>query len=312
MFKKLRTKFHTIIDNKINQNVYRRLDKIEKEIFEISPEILKVNQETISHIEEFKKEYSVTDDLNINISKYDIMFKFNKRNSTNNSTAFKTYLLNGYHVCNKINNVINHFYGEYENINSYLDFASVYGNLTRFLVHKIGNHKIWVSDIKKGAVDFQKDQFCVNAFYSCEYPTNLNIVEKFDFISVNSLFSHLPLSTFYLWFDKLYSMLSNNGTLMLSVHDSELTKDSKGKDFFYIKGNEDVAFKAADNILKNTDNYGGTFVSEKFMNDMFAKFNLRKNSIKRFRRALWAYQDVYIITKINKEMPENLIDQTYP
>ena len=52
----------------------------------------------------------------------------------------------------------------FQSINSFLDFGCGYGRVTRFLIQEMDASKIWVGDIYKEAVDFQRKYFTVGMF----------------------------------------------------------------------------------------------------------------------------------------------------
>lgn len=97
-----------------------------------------------------------------------------------------------------------------------LEFASGYGRITRHLKNDLEN--LTVCDIHPEAVKFTSERLGVRSILSSAIPAELKTNEKFDFIFVVSLFSHLPEHTFGAWLSKLYSMLAPGGVLNFSTH----------------------------------------------------------------------------------------------
>ena len=95
--------------------------------------------------------------------------------------------------------IANHKFGGVSNIGKFLDFASGHGRLTRFVVQVLDANRVWISDIKPGAVDYQKTQFGVHGFVSTSLPEDILVDQAFDCIFVGSLFSHLTNETFARW-----------------------------------------------------------------------------------------------------------------
>lgn len=60
--------------------------------------------------------------------------------------------------------------------------------------------------------------FGVSGFYLAGAPKDLDVAERFNVICVASLFSHLPLTLWEDWLEKLHSMLAAGGLLIFSTH----------------------------------------------------------------------------------------------
>jgi hypothetical protein len=192
-----------------------------------------------------------------------------------------------------------HFHG-FQNISTFLDFASGYGRLTRFLVQELPPNKIWIADIYTDAVKFQKEQFGVNCITSVNSPTEFNIDIKYDCIFVASLFSHLPKETFLGWLNKLYDLLSPNGILIFSVHDTAILPDhlklgSEG--FLFVPESESASLE------KNE--YGTMYVNECFVAETIKSVTGNLNFFRK-PRGLWGFQDIYIVGKHNSNQFETL------
>ena len=197
-----------------------------------------------------------------------------------------------YHLT--IENIVNRCGKSFDKINSFLDFASGYGRATRFLLQEMDAKKIWVSDIYKDAVDFQRDYFGVNAFYSFAEPSDVDFPRKFEVIFAGSLFSHLPEDRFEQWLGTLYALLEDNGILIFSTHGESLLPSSaekQGKGFTYLRQSESASLPV--------DEYGSSFVSRKWVENIAAKVKI--NHVVFMESELCRHQDVYVVSR--KSLP---------
>jgi SAM-dependent methyltransferase len=193
--------------------------------------------------------------------------------------------------------IVGHRFGGLSKVGSFLDFAGGYGRMTRFLAAKVDPARIWTSDIKARAVEFQRRQFGVNGFVSTAEPEALKIAERFDIIFVASLFSHLPESTFARWLRKLCELCRPDGLVIFSVHDVSLLSPVQrpAADFIYSAVNEETPLHVGDRPL-DTSQYGLTYVSEHYLRKVIGELPLRSRRYIRWDRALLNHQDIYILS----------------
>jgi len=172
-----------------------------------------------------------------------------------------------------------------------LDFASGYGRTTRFLVAQVPPDRIWVSDIQADGVAFQQRQFGVHALASSTDPGALVVGERFDLVFVLSLFSHLPDSSFTAWLKKLYSLLSDRGCLVFStLGDPSLPPDKQlPPDGFLFSTQSESA------VLPG-EWYGTLWASESYVGARIAAA-CDGARWRRFPRALWHLQDLYVVAR---------------
>jgi hypothetical protein len=181
-----------------------------------------------------------------------------------------------------------------------LDFASGWGRVTRFLKPLLPGAAIWVSDISRGGVAFQRQVLGVEGFVSASRPEDLEVPGTFDVILVSSLFTHLPRGTFGRWLARLWSLLADGGRLVVSTHDlsampAEETADEDG--FFFLERSE------IDTLAKSE--YGETWVSEGFMGAAFGGLDPVPASWVRLPKGLWHFHDLYVAGK-GEHLPEPL------
>jgi SAM-dependent methyltransferase len=181
----------------------------------------------------------------------------------------------------------------FDRVERYLDFASGHGRFTRMLTQVLGKRRIWVSDIVPEALDFQREQFGVHGIASCADPENFACDERFDFISVVSLFSHLPDHLFRAWLGRLYRLLSPTGLLIFSVLSDELLKGKvsvPASGFRYVRRSESRRL--------DPEIYGGAWVSEDYVRGAILQATGGRSGYLRFRRAVSGHQDLYVLAGV--------------
>jgi SAM-dependent methyltransferase len=182
-------------------------------------------------------------------------------------------------------------FGDVSNVGPILDFASGFGRMIRMLVVSVPPSNIWVSDIQSDAVAFQQEQFGVHGIVSTTNPEEFEPGHTFNFISVASLFSHLPGETFNRWLVKLYSLLNPGGLLCFSVHDEVLMGPERAlpeSGIHYDPGSE------IDTL--DTSAYGTAHVSEACVQRSIQQAS-GSSAFIRIKRALAYQQDMYIVQK---------------
>lgn len=172
-----------------------------------------------------------------------------------------------------------------------LDFACGYGRLLRFMTLAFPTDPIYASELQHEALDFVVKAFGVHAIVSCTDPAWFAPDERFDFIWVASLFSHLPEPLFTSWLEKLYSLLSPTGVLCFSTRDASLlapprTMPSSG--FMFDLESEDVNL--------NIDIYGTTYVTPEYVREAARHAAGDDVALFRLPRCLANEQDLYVIS----------------
>lgn len=265
-------------------------------------------ERTISH---FKKEFSVPDKLDTRIAKNDLMFLYSLLHIGHYDKAYHSYLSAGLNAYRLIDKLVARRKGGWDEVHSFLDFASGYGRLTRFIVLKLQPEQVWVSDIKDQAVEWQKKHFGVNGFPSSFIPEDIQPGQLFDLIYVGSLFSHLPEDLFHRWLKKLWELLSEKGMLIFSLHDMSLWKGEVPPPFIFHAESEDTRFRSIDDHIEDGGAYGVSYASQAFVAESIQKLE-GSPAYHRYPKALGQLQDVYVITR-NNMLPEIKLDFTgYP
>lgn len=252
-----------------------RLDIMEKQVRWHSNLLHEVAIESVhsSRILESLHEFLVKNNLptkiDPSISPDDRMFQYLLYVMSSYKDAIAEYFASGAQVFGVIEALSEARFGSLSNVGSFLDFAAGHGRLERYIVRRMDKSKVWVADIKPGAVEFQARQFGVNGLISTAQPENFQTDERFDIIFVASLFSHLPSEAFHGWLRKLWSLLSERGILAFSVHDAYVYPDGRVEEHKFSTVNEElfldrvVNISSSDGVL-DTNQYGMTWVTEKY------------------------------------------------
>jgi hypothetical protein len=151
--------------------------------------------------------------------------------------------------------------------------------------------KIWVSDIYANAVKFQTEYLGVNGIVSTGKPENYLIERKFDCILANSFFSHMPERTFTNWLQNLYDLLTPNGILMFSVHDECLLEPH-----IEMPANGILFSPQSESQSLDKEEYGTTYVTEKFVRELVEKVSGGKAFVHRIKKGICKFQDLYVVT----------------
>jgi SAM-dependent methyltransferase len=237
--------------------------------------------------------------LNLAISPNDMMYRNRRHFSTTAHIAHLVYMEYALEIVMVLEAIVLRKFGSWEGAGTVLDFASGYGRMTRFLVHSVAPERLWVSDIKSRAVEFQQEQFGVQGFVSTPEPEDLHVTQRFDCVFVVSLFSHLPQALFARWLQHLCDLLNENGIIIFSVHDATLLEghhiEPQGE-FTYLPTSEETAFRTQDERLDDS-RYGSTFVTEAFVRRVIEGLDFPNAHYTRFTHALPGKQDVYVLSR---------------
>lgn len=213
--------------------------------------------------------------------------------------AYMAYLQSGKRMLDVIQQIARHGFGDLKNVRSFLEFACGYGRFTRHLVSHIPGNQVVVSDIYREAVDWQRQRHGVIGVYSTPSPRDFALSASFDIIFVGSLFSHLPKDLFESWLSRLYSMLSDVGIIVFSVHDIHLLQGNTAE------GDVFVYNRASESDSLSHDIYGMTYVSESYVESVISSFLPGKRTFKKFFKGLYENQDLYILPKQKSDLWNN-------
>lgn len=177
-----------------------------------------------------------------------------------------------------------------------LDFACGYGRLLRLLTTQIPARQIWASEIQTDATAYVAEQFGVRGIQSFANPTDFLPVDestdRFDFIWVASLFSHLPEPLFHGWMQKLISLLTPRGVLCFSIRDQALLSPEKSMP------ESGILYFGISEITPLADEiYGTTYVSENFVKRSLERATKPTHPYFRLPKSLAHEQDLYVVAR---------------
>lgn len=174
---------------------------------------------------------------------------------------------------------------------SILEFASGYGRVTRHL----NLPRLTACDIHRSAVSFLKRKLRAHAIRSNTDPHYFEPGERYDFIFVLSLFSHLPDALFGPWLTKLCSLLKPGGHLLFTTNGAAAVA-------LIPRLSETDTSRDGIGFLPDTDQpdlktavYGTAVITPEYAR---YKINLAKGQVVSHRSgAWWKIQDEWVIAR---------------
>ena len=207
--------------------------------------------------------------------------------------ALVDYFASGASAAGLVRRIADWRWGEAANGMRVLDFASGFGRVARFLAATFGRKRLTVADVLAPAVEFQAAILGLDAHRTPGEAdaarTQLEGSGRFDLVVVASLFSHLPRHRFGPWLRTLAQLLTPGGLLLMSVHDEAVLPAGRILD-------DGFAFERSTEIpLLSTEEYGVAWTDAGFMSRTIAEATGGAGVWRRIPRALWAYQDLYLV-----------------
>ncbi len=151
------------------------------------------------------------------------------------------------------------------NINSILDFGSGYGRVARFIPYFFSStNNFYASEVKLEAVRFLKS-FGYKGIEHSSNPKFFIAPSKMDFIFAGSVFTHLPVSLFLPWLDKLIETLSENGLLVFSFHNYKTYQGKQKGEFVFESLAEDGILKGVEDRLVDNTEYGSCYIKDSLL-----------------------------------------------
>ncbi|WP_273288689.1 class I SAM-dependent methyltransferase [Methylorubrum populi] len=175
-----------------------------------------------------------------------------------------------------------------------LEFASGYGRMTRFLAARDDRYKMTACDIHPQAVEFVSQKLKIPAFVSNSVPEKLDISGRFDCVFTLSFFTHVPLSTWFRWLEKLWSLVDVGGLLIFTTH-GHVTHQLREPNIPIVDG---FGFRSgSEQHDLDQDEFGTTYSLPEFVVQQIRK--LPNSRIQSFREGLWfGHQDADCILKL--------------
>lgn len=228
--------------------------------------------------------------VNCVIDPRDDIFRFigSQAISTN---AVREYLADGWRTLSELMLLLEAVDRPLARMNAVLEFAAGFGRFTRHLARALPG-RVTASDVLPGSVDFLREQFGVEGFYSSHRPQEVALAPKYDLIFVLSLFTHLPPVAWNAWLIALSRGLAPGGLLVITTHSESCAQDQGA-----VLG-DDGTFFVASSESPSIDGqvYGTTFTSRHFTETAIAAVpGLR---VAHYREnGFWVGQDGIVIAK---------------
>lgn len=201
----------------------------------------------------------------------------------------RAYLSDGWRTLAELLIVLEQVNAPLTRMGRVLEFACGYGRFTRHLAKAMPG-RVACSDILPGSVDFVRERFGVDGFYSCQDPDQIAFPEKYDLVFVLSLLTHLPVGMWVPWLRSMGRAVAPGGILLFTVH-SEIEGNRVGIDFAedgtcFIPHSESPSLSA--------ESYGTTYTTRKAVESQvrcaFGKEPLLYKPI-----AFWNGQDAVLV-----------------
>lgn len=231
--------------------------------------------------------------VNCEIHPNDEIFRFFYHHPTCKN-PLRDYFADGWRTSYELMMVLEKVGQPLANCGSLLEFASGYGRLTRHFAKFPGAEKVHASDLMPGSVDFIKEKFGIDGFYSHSQPAQLHFPQQYDLVFVLSLFSHLPKSTWGDWLKKLYSAVAPGGCLVFTTHGESVADQNNvgldGDGFFFVASSESSHLEG--------EEYGTSITSKTFVEQRVSEIDGAEIVLFEVDH-FWAGQDVWILKKPN-------------
>ena len=202
----------------------------------------------------------------------DMMFHFHLLEANGDlRIAVLSHFQIGMNLTNKLKEILN---SNHLKTDKFLDFGSGYARVSRFFPAIMPLSSIYVSEVKKQSLDFQKEKFNFNTVLHSTDANSFN-EEGFSFILAVSVFTHLPQKDFEEWMSKLLNSLGPKGAILFTYNDLDLflkkfpkAADKVAGDFHYAQDSEDHRLSHIPDSLKDTKSYGSTFVRYNYLESL--------------------------------------------
>lgn len=291
----------------LHAQVNQQIKIIEGMVQDIYPSAWVINSRSQAEISKIKKVFNLPENLDMTISKNDLMFKNYIVAGFSTPDTFKAYLVRTVHFMDIIEKIAERKWGKNQIAQStpFLDFASGYGAFERLLIHRLPAEEIYTSDIKTQGVDFQVEQFGVKGIYSSFTPEDFKPAKKFKFIYVASLFSHLPEDLFKRWLKVLWELTDDDGVFVFSIHSTKIIGEDI--DFKYLDSSEDsnLVGSSIEDSITQTDKYGTAYISDSQMEKHLLELGIKKQNYYQYPKVFCGLQDIVVVSK-----KENIFDDT--
>jgi SAM-dependent methyltransferase len=231
--------------------------------------------------------------LDTRVGASDEMYAYERSWMRSEDAAAVAYFFMGNQLFQTIEEVVDWRFAGFGGVGAFLDFASGFGRVTRFLVRALPPERLVVAEIDPAAIAFQKRAFGVRGVVSATVPSKVQLPDRgFDLIFVSSLFSHLPPVRFEEWLHFLYGRLEPSGLLAFSVHGLDRIQDPNvdcSSGFVYAPVSETTRLDTAE--------YGSAYVSEERVRQFVDRVAGREGRLYANPLAFGGTQDLYLLVR---------------
>ncbi|QOC23130.1 class I SAM-dependent methyltransferase [Wenzhouxiangella sp. AB-CW3] len=175
------------------------------------------------------RRYSAWMRINCMIDPRDDIFRFIGTGPYSHN-PIRDYLADGWRTLSELMVVMDKLDRPLTRVSSFLEFASGYGRFTRHLV-KVLPGKVACSDVMPGAMEFAREQFGVEAFYSSFEPEEIEFPRRYEVVFVLSLLTHLPIEVWGRWLKAWAGAVAPGGVLIFTVHNEDVLRNQLGVEF---------------------------------------------------------------------------------
>jgi hypothetical protein len=170
-----------------------------------------------------------------------------------------------------------------------LDFASGFGRSTRFLVTALPAKCVTVSDVQRAGLAYQAATFGVRTLDSTLDPELFRPEASFDLVFAASFFSHVPPARFAPWLRRLAALCRDDGLVAFSTLPVSGDQMALGGQVVHVPESESAVLTPED--------YGTTWVSDRFVSDALAEARRAGDRLEVVRRGLCARQDLWVLRR---------------
>jgi len=213
---------------------------------------------------------------------------------------FGSFIEGGYRRYDWMNEIINKAIDkQLSDFKDILDFGCGPGRILRAMLNRLPESvNLYGMDIDSEAIEYLKKNFPKRGIYYTnphQPPTNFPS-DKFDFIYVNSVFTHLPQNMEDKWLDELKRIIKPGGYIFITTHGHQ----------YYQKFNQEVIEEISQNgFLYIDSNYGNKIGLPDFYQNSYhtvdyinKKWSKKFNIIKIIEGDIRERKDIVLLNKI--------------
>ena len=235
------------------------------------------------------RRYSAWMRINCVIDPRDDIFKFIGTGPYSHN-PIREYLSDGWRTLSELMVVMDKLDQPLTRVSSFLEFASGFGRFTRHLV-KVLPGRVACSDVMPGSMEFAREQFGVESFYSSFEPEQIEFPRRYEVVFVLSLLTHLPIEVWGRWLKALAGAVEPGGVLIFTVHNEDVLRDQLGVTFdetgySFLPSSESPSLEASQ--------YGTSLATKKVVEEQI-RLALGKNPVLWETCAFWVGHDAIAI-----------------